>query len=149
LYFSSDRGGTVNLWRVRISSSTGGALEPLEPVTTPNVNAVHASLSKDGRRLVYATYTWNTDVFSAAFDPVKLEVQGAPTWLLGGSHLWTAARISPDASQLALVRWSQQQDMFLFFMDGGGIRRVTSDPLGVRCRGVRKSDCRTYGSDSR
>ena len=133
LSFSSDRAGTVNLWRVGIDAGTGGAQGPIEAMTAPNVNAVHANFSKDGRRLVYATYTWNTDVFSAAFDPVKLEVQGAPTWLLGGSHLWTAARISPDASALALVRWSQQQDLFLFLTQGGGLRRVTSDPLGVRC----------------
>ena len=133
LYFSSDRSGPLNLWRVPIDGSTGGARGAPEAVTAPNVNAVHASLSRDGQRLVYATYSWNTDVFSVSFDPVRLEVQGSPTWRLGGSHLWTAARISPDGSQLALVRWSQQQDLFLFATDGGSLRRLTSDRLGVRC----------------
>ena len=66
LYFSSDRSGPLNLWRVQIDGSTGGARGAPEAVTAPNVNAVHASLSRDGQRLVYATYTWNTDVFSVS-----------------------------------------------------------------------------------
>ncbi len=134
LYFSSDRGGTVNLWRVPIDGSTGGARGPLEPMTAPNVNAVHANLSKDGRRLVYATYTWNTDVFSASFDPVKA---GGARVLRRG---FSADRISGQLRGSRRTRVSSpsfagasSRICFLFRTNGGGLRRITSDPLGVRC----------------
>ena len=36
LYFSSDRGGAMNLWRIPIDEKTGGVLGAAEPVTTPS-----------------------------------------------------------------------------------------------------------------
>jgi serine/threonine protein kinase/Tol biopolymer transport system component len=133
LYFSSDRGGTLNLWRISINAATGEAVGPAEPVTTPNPNAVHPTLSADGTRLVYASYSWTASVFAATVDPAKLEVIGTPTWVVGGPHLWSGSRISPDGTQIALVRWGHQHHLFIVGRDGGGLRRLTNDPSGVRC----------------
>jgi len=41
LYFSSDRGGSMNLWRVRIDESSGRRLGEPEPLTTPATLAAH------------------------------------------------------------------------------------------------------------
>jgi Tol biopolymer transport system component len=132
LYFASDRGGALNLWRLEIDGS-GRAAGPPQPVTMPNSNAVHPTFSADGRHVAYATYTWHASVFAVPFDPVKLEVQGPPVSLVRGPHLWTGPRISPDGGQLAVVRWGQQLDLFIGRSDGTQLRRATSDPLGVRC----------------
>jgi serine/threonine protein kinase len=133
LYFASDRTGTVNLWRIGVSPSSGRPSEPAQAVTVPGVYAVHPSVSKDGNRLAYATVSRTTNVLATAFDPETMQVQGVPRSLLGGQQDWSAARVSPDGSQLALVRWGHQQDLFVINTDGTGLRRLTSDPLGVRC----------------
>ena len=56
LYFSSNRGGTLNLWRVPIDEQSGRTLGPPEAITTPSPYVAHLSFSADGRRLVYASY---------------------------------------------------------------------------------------------
>ena len=61
LYFSSDRGGTTNLWRLRIDPRTGGPRGESEPVAAPTTVAVHPSISADGRRIAYASYDWKDD----------------------------------------------------------------------------------------
>ncbi len=133
LYFASDRGGTINLWRVPIDESSGRVLGPAEPVTVPAGQAFWPTLSRDGRRLAYATTSWIGTVYALAFDPNAGAVAGAPSWLLGGPHHWSTVRVSPDGRRLLVVRWSQQQDFFMLASDGTGLRRLTDDPAGVRC----------------
>ena len=134
LYFSSDRGGTTNLWRIRIDKKTGGARGEAEPVTAPTNVAVHPTISADGKRLAYASYSWATTVFTLGFDPARLEVLGRQrTVVAGGLHLWSGARVSADGSQIALVRWGHQHDLFVARADGSGLRRLTNDGQGVRC----------------
>lgn len=133
LYFSSDRAGTLNLWRVRINGSTGAAQGSSEPVTIPGAYVVHATISRDGKHLAYGSYTWTAGVLAVSFDPSTLEVQGPPVWLVGAQQLLTTARVSPDGTQVVFVRWGQQQDLFVVGANGAGLRRLTSDPLGVRC----------------
>lgn len=45
LYFSSDRDGSMNLWRVRIREKSGEVLGKPEPVTTASPYAGYMSLS--------------------------------------------------------------------------------------------------------
>jgi len=44
LYFSSDRGGSMNLWRVPLAEKSGRVLGPPEPVTTPAPYSGYISL---------------------------------------------------------------------------------------------------------
>src|SRR5262249_24901883 len=56
LYFSSDRGGNMNLWRVRIEEQTGKPLADPEPVTAGVGTIIGLpSISRDARRLVYSS----------------------------------------------------------------------------------------------
>ena len=97
-----------------IDERTGGAQGDIEPVTAPTNVAVHPTISADGKRLAYASYSWATTVFAVGFDPVKLEIQGRQrTIVAGGLHLWSGARVSADGSQIALVRWGHQHDLFV------------------------------------
>jgi TolB protein len=53
VYFSSNRGGSFNVWRVPIDELSGKTLGPLEQVTTPSPYVAHLSFSADGRHLAY------------------------------------------------------------------------------------------------
>lgn len=69
LYFGSNRGGTMNLWRVDVDPTTGRATAPPAPVTTPSTWSGDFTLSADGQRLAYATRDERTEVWTADFDP--------------------------------------------------------------------------------
>src|SRR5215213_4736572 len=47
LYFGSDRGGSMNVWRVPIEEQSGKVLGPAEAVTTPSSYSTHLSFSRD------------------------------------------------------------------------------------------------------
>src|SRR6185369_13066379 len=53
LYFVSDRGGSMNLWRVAINARTGAPLGAPQPATTPSGYTEHPSFARDGRSLAY------------------------------------------------------------------------------------------------
>ena len=91
LYFSSSRGGTTNLWRVPIDETHRRApTGPPEPVIVPTQNAVHPTLSRDGRRLAYMASSWTSDVYAMAVRPRRgPRSTGPPRWILGGPHHWT------------------------------------------------------------
>ena len=53
LYFASDRGGSMNIWRVPIDESSGKPTGAPEPVTAGVSTADEPSLSNDGHRLLF------------------------------------------------------------------------------------------------
>ena len=58
LYFASDRGGGMNLWRVPINEKSGRVLGPPEAVTTPSTYSGQLAFSRDGRQLLYVQHWW-------------------------------------------------------------------------------------------
>src|SRR5262249_59816356 len=52
LYFSSDRNGTMNLWRAPIDEKSGRVLGSFEPMTVPSHWCGLVSVSRDGRELL-------------------------------------------------------------------------------------------------
>ena len=68
LYFSSDRGGARNLWRVRIDERSGKLQGSPEPVMTPSPYSWLISFSHDGRRMAYVQQTRTSNLYSVRFD---------------------------------------------------------------------------------
>ncbi|MGH7529232.1 MAG: protein kinase domain-containing protein, partial [Gemmatimonadales bacterium] len=81
LYHVSDRGGSMNLWRVRVDEESGRPLAEPEPVTTPATSLAHISISADGRLIAYSSVLSTTNVQRAGFDPVRGAMAGEPEWL--------------------------------------------------------------------
>ena len=133
LYFSSDRGGTTNLWRVAIDEASGATTGPFEPVIVPTQNALHPAISRDGRRIAYMASSWSSDVYAFPFDLERGAIAGPPRWMFGGPHHWQSVRVSPDGRRIFSVRASQRRDLVLASVEGGSAQRLTDDHLGVRC----------------
>jgi Tol biopolymer transport system component len=133
LYFSSSRGGTTNLWRVPVDETSGATTGPLEAVTLPAQNAVHPTISRDGRRVAYTASSWSSHVYVQPFDRAKGEPTGTPRWVLGGPHDWTALRVSPDGRRMAMVRSGETRDLLVTAIDGSNQQRLTDEQVGVRC----------------
>ncbi|HEX5498949.1 MAG TPA: hypothetical protein VFX03_06975, partial [Thermomicrobiales bacterium] len=128
LYFSSDRGGEMNLWRIAIDEASGRPLGQPEPVT----NGVQASaalprFSKDGARLAFRSLIEAINPVAIPFDPVTARA-GEPRVLDRSNNFREPSDVSPDGKQLVFFALGErQEDIFIGDTDGSHIRRLTDD----------------------
>ncbi len=127
IYFSSDRSGSMNLWRVAIEEESGKILSEPEPVTTgAGASAVHPTLSGDGRRIAYASRgVENFNLYKIAFDETAEKVQGEPVAITRGSNTAIGPSASPDGEWLAFSSRRPPHGISLIRTDGTGIRQLT------------------------
>ncbi|MGE0130733.1 MAG: protein kinase [Blastocatellales bacterium] len=128
LYFASDRGGSMNLWRVAIDEQSGKLLGEPEPVTTPATYSGYISFSRDGRRLAYAQVAHQINIQQAGFDSVKARIEAKPAWITQGSRIATDPDFSPDGAWVVFgATGDKQEDIFIARRDGSGLRQITDD----------------------
>jgi Tol biopolymer transport system component len=126
LYFSSDRGGSMNLWRVPVDERSGETQGPPQPVRAPATFVAHVSFSRDGSRLVYASMLTSSTLEVFDFDPAA-GVVGSAIPLDRAVRSLANPRVSPDGQWIAGARESQE-DIVLIRFDGSDLRLVTDDP---------------------
>jgi eukaryotic-like serine/threonine-protein kinase len=127
LYFISNRGGSMTLWRVPISQRSGRTQGDLEAFTTPAQSSGFLSVSADGRHIAYATDESRNNLERIAFDPASGEVRGDPEPVTQGSRAVRDGDVSPDGLWLTYDISGQQEDLFLIGADGGSPRQLTDD----------------------
>ncbi|HSG00891.1 MAG TPA: protein kinase, partial [Vicinamibacterales bacterium] len=127
LYFASNRGGTMNLWRVPIDQSSGEVLGEAQPMTTPALWSGQFSITRDGSAIVYASLNWRSTLMRAPFDPVRGELTGPPVILRRGTRPIRDHELSPDGQWVAITEAGAQEDLFLLRVDGSEYRRLTDD----------------------
>src|SRR5262245_16956148 len=132
IYFSSDRAGTMNLWRIRVDETSGEPSGAPEPLTTPATVAAHMSFSRDGKRMLYADVKNMANIAKIEFDPLKEVVKGNPIPVTQGSKLFTGARPSPDGQWLTFASAVVQEDIYISKADGTSLRNLTSDDFRDR-----------------
>jgi Tol biopolymer transport system component/predicted Ser/Thr protein kinase len=130
LYFSSDRGGSMNLWRVAIEEKSGRVLGQPEPLTTGGgaASRQHLSISRDGRSMAFVEKIAKSNIQRVPFDPSQETITGQPMWITQGSRLANLPDPSPDGSWVAFASLgAPQEDLFLIRPDGTGERQITND----------------------
>lgn len=133
LYFLSDRGGSMNLWRVPIDESSGRVTGQIEPATLPSANSQHISFSADGRTLVYVEVNRRENTFQIGFNPVTNSVVVQPVQLTHGIRRFSSSEISPDEKSLVFVSAAEaQEDVFVVNRDGAQLRQLTNDSAANR-----------------
>ena len=133
LYFASNRGGNMNLWRVAVDEESGRQLGEPESVSTPSKYCRHIALSPDGKLLAYVRYESKSNLQSIRFDPKTLKTIGEANWITRGNIEISNPQMSPDG-ELFLVRNpdNTQEDLSVFDKTGGNWRRLTNDPFRER-----------------
>lgn len=133
LYFLSDRGGSMNLWRVPIDELSGGVTGPIEPATLPSANSQHISFSADGHALVYVEVNRRENTFQVDFEPSTCRVVGQPVQITQGIRRFSSPEVSPDEKSLVFVSAAEaQEDVFVIDRETGQARQLTNDPAANR-----------------
>jgi serine/threonine protein kinase len=132
LYFSSDRGGSVNLWRVPMNEETGKTLGNPEPVTTPSQWAGFLSFSRDSRKMAFTSGTGWSNIGKISFDPVAEKVIGQPIPVTSGTTSFVLPDISPDGQWIVFGSSQGQMDLYIARTDGTEMRKLTDDPFKDR-----------------
>ncbi|HKQ98258.1 MAG TPA: hypothetical protein VJV75_10315, partial [Candidatus Polarisedimenticolia bacterium] len=102
LYFSSQRGGSVNVWRVPIDESTGKTLGEPEPVTAGVGAEIHSiSVARDGRHLVAVGSALFQSLRRVTIDVAQARVTLDPVVLLRTSNPMLWVDTSPDGKSIA------------------------------------------------
>jgi Tol biopolymer transport system component len=130
LYFSSDQGGSMKLWRAPIDENSGETLGNPEPITTGGTSShQHLSFSSDGRRLAYTEMIETCNIHGAAFDGNTAEIDSSSRKITHGTNQTINPWISPDGEWLVFTCFKSkgQEDLCVSRSDGTGFRQLTND----------------------
>ncbi len=144
LFFVSDRGGSVNLWKIAIDEKSGRALSAPAPVTLPAGWAGPIALARDGKHLAYEAQTLLPSIERTPFDPSTERVTGPSRSLFRSSLPILGFEISPDGQWVTFASGGGRQDIFLMRSDGTGLRQLTDDTFKDRNMGWAPDGQRIY-----
>jgi eukaryotic-like serine/threonine-protein kinase len=127
LYFLSNRGGTMNIWRVGLDEHSGRINRPPEPVTVPAQYVGSLSLSSNGRNLVYSQASQRNSLSRVAFDPLSRRVIGDPN-PIASEHAVSDFSFSPDGTRIVFDTLGEApEELWIMNVDGSERRRLVSD----------------------
>jgi len=126
LYFVSDRGGSMNLWRVPIDEKSGKPLGSPEPITVPTPNLTQISVAAQGHEVAYSSVTVERNIQTSGFDPVRDTMVGEASWVTTGSRNWANPDPSLDGKWVTFYALARG-DIYVAHPDGTGQRQVTGD----------------------
>lgn len=128
LYFASDRGGSMSLWRVAVDETTGKALGEPEAVATTSKYCRHITFSRDGNLLAYIRYESKSNLQTIGFDEKTKKVTGDVNWVTQGNHEITNPGLSPNGEEFVIRNVKpNQEDLVVFNKDGSNWRNLTND----------------------
>jgi len=132
IYFGSDRGGTLDLYRIGVDEATGKATSDPQRVSVPAGSAGPFSLSRDGSRIAFEVDSTNYGIQRFAFDPVRREVAETPKTILSGLPVVSYLAVSPDGRRLLLQAGVTRETLYTCDTNGGDLTQLTDDEFKNR-----------------
>ena len=137
LYFCSDRGGSMSIWRIAIDETTGIPSGDPQQITTSFAGGVGwLSFSSDGSRLVFSSYQSNSSVMRLDLDLAKGAAIGEPRSITPFNSQVRAPSISPNGESLAYYNaGARQEDLFIRLKGSlnGCLCNTTGDIVPILC----------------
>jgi Tol biopolymer transport system component len=130
LYFISDRGGSMNLWRVRIDERSGRTRGAPQPVTVPASYVKFLNFSADGKRFIYSQAQRHVNLSSIEFDKIRMEAIGDPAPADIGANNIANFSFSPDGTKIVYdTLGDPSEDLWISNPTGAGRRRLVGGGL--------------------
>ncbi|HKQ50620.1 MAG TPA: protein kinase [Phycisphaerae bacterium] len=124
IYFCSDRGGSMNIWRRAVDEQTGRPQGDCEPVTSGVTIFAQPSLTSDGRQMALTSVTLTANIERVGLNPKEGAVVGAPETVSRFTGILSYPDVSPDGEWIACV---SADNLILLRSDGSERRQLTSD----------------------
>ena len=132
IYFASDRGGGLNLWRVPVAvrGQGGGAVGPPEQLTTGAGDDVEPALAPGGG-IAFTVRGTNSDIWRLPLSPETGRPAGEPEPVVATTREESRGAWSPDGGRIAFNS-DRLGEMNLWLRDlaAGTDRQLTSGPGG-------------------
>jgi len=129
IYFSSLRGGGLNLWRVAVSP-TGEPRSSPEQLTTGAGDDLEISIAPDGKRLAFSIFRIEADLWRLPIDPVTGRTTGQAEQVIATTRVESRGAWSPDGKTIAFNS-DRNGDMNLWLhSEGESDRQLTNGPGG-------------------
>ncbi|MEW6321307.1 MAG: protein kinase [Acidobacteriota bacterium] len=133
IWFCSDRGGAMNVWRVPVNPATGRPTGPADPLAVPAAYACPAAVARDAPAVVYVSATARTAIARAGFDAVRGALVTPPQVITPMSRGASSPDVSPDGTRIAFHNeGDRQEDIWVMNLDGSGLTALTRDAASDR-----------------
>ena len=130
LYFLSDRGGSMNVWRVKIDERTGQSRGQPQPFIVPASYVRFLSWAASGKRFIFSQAGRRVALFSVAFDRAGMNIAGEPAQTWAALNDITNFSFSPDGTEIVYdTVGDPQEDLWISKIDGSGRRRLVGGGL--------------------
>ena len=130
LYFSSDRSGGWNVWRVPVAAE-GSPAGPLQQLTTGAGQDVGLALSPDGLRLAFSVLKQNADIWRLPVSPTDGKPAGRPEPVIATTREDSRGAWSPDGAGIAFNSdRGGNMNIWIASLKDGVTRQITRGPGG-------------------
>ena len=130
VYFSSNRGGGLNVWALPVSAE-GAPDGPPRQLTTGAGQDVDLAVSGDGRVLAFSILRQNADLWRLPVDPATGRRVGPPEQVVASSREESRGAWSPDGTVIAFnCDRAGDMNIWLHGLSDGSLRQITRGPGG-------------------
>ncbi|MGH7548534.1 MAG: protein kinase domain-containing protein [Gemmatimonadales bacterium] len=130
IYFSSFRGGGLNLWRVPVGRD-GRPAEAAQQITTGAGDDGQATLDPEGRRLAFSILGYDSDLWRLPVDPRTGRATGEPQPVVGTTRVESRGAWSPDGRRIAFNSdRAGEMNIWVRSLGDGTDRQVTTGSGG-------------------
>lgn len=129
IYFSSNGGGGLNIWRAKVNSSDERD-GPLEQITTGAGDDINPSVAANGD-VVFSLRAFDSDIWRLPVDPSTGKQTGAPVPVIKTTRVESRGSWSPDGRMIAFNSDRRgEMNIWLKTLDTGGERQLTTGTGG-------------------
>jgi len=130
IYFSSDRGGGLNIWRMEVSGN-GAPIGAPQQVTMGSGQDVQLAMSPTGGQLAFAILRQNADLWRLPVSPQSGSATGNPEEVVASTREDSRGAWSPDGTQIAFNSdRNGEMNLYVHSLADHSNRQVTKGPGG-------------------
>ena len=130
IYFSSYRGGGLNIWRMEVSGN-GTPIGVPQQVTMGSGQDVQLAMSPSGEQLAFAILRQNADLWRLPVSPQTGSATGNPEEVVASTREDSRGAWSPDGTQIAFNSdRNGEMNLYLNSLADNSNRQVTKGPGG-------------------
>jgi len=130
IYFSSYRGGGLNIWRMEVSGN-GTPIGAPQQVTMGSGQDVQLAMSPAGGQLAFAILRQNADLWRLPVSPQTGLATGNPEEVLASTREDSRGAWSPDGTQIAFNSdRNGEMNLYVHSLADNSNRQVTKGPGG-------------------